>query len=204
MTILSPTRRREQAHRPRAHRRDQVELSAGLCRRGRVASSVDGPIAGTSVRTPSVTNVALGPPIRLTVMMLPGQVPDQLRYAAHLIAPHLGGKALRVEDRGHGWCIVTLLAEDPLDGVLPLRFPSSGPGVLIGQDENGDDIRLRPVELPHFATQGQTRCGKARCSTAWLRSWCGTRPSSSAGSTPPAPSCARSPAPSTPPGSASA
>jgi hypothetical protein len=160
VSILFPTRRRD-----RWAEHEQIEeikwSFRQACVGAGVSLSVDGPIAGTSVRTPSVTNLQLGPPIRLTVMMLPGQVPDQLRYAAHLIAPHLGGKALRVEDRGHGWCLVTLLAEDPLDGVLSLRFPSSGNGVLIGQDENGDAIRLLPAQLPHIATQGQTRSGKS-------------------------------------------
>lgn len=158
MSILSIARRRDlrlehdQAETIRWNFR-QACVGAG------VSQSIDGVIAGTSVRTPKVTNVQLGPPIRLTVMMLPGQVPDQLRYAAHLIAPHLGGKALRVDDRGHGWCLVTLLSDDPLDGVL--RFPDAGPGVLLGQDENGDRITLAPAELPHIAAQGQTRSGKS-------------------------------------------
>jgi hypothetical protein len=43
-----------------------------------VALPVDAPVAGALMRGPEVTRVDLGPPVRLTVHMLPGQLPEQL------------------------------------------------------------------------------------------------------------------------------
>ena len=82
---------------------------------------MDAPISGTAFSTPEVASVRLGSPLSLTVRMLPGTTPDQLTRVGRRIAPALGGMALRVEDRGHGWCIVTVLAVDPLAaGTVPL------------------------------------------------------------------------------------
>jgi S-DNA-T family DNA segregation ATPase FtsK/SpoIIIE len=126
-----------------------------------VAIAVDAPVAGTGFRTPEVTNIDLGPPTRFTVRMLPGQVPTQLQRAGLLIAPHLGGVALRVEDRGLGWAIVTVLDVDPLTGVLPLQLPRIQTGLLIGRDEGGQEILADPIDWPHTICQGVTRSGKS-------------------------------------------
>lgn len=134
----------------------QAVIGAGL------ALAVDAPIAGTAYRTPEVTNVELGPPLRMTVRMCEGQVPAQLARIGHLIAPHLGGLALRVVDRGFGWAVVTVLTTDPLAGVLEL--PVLERGVLLGRDEGGIDLAVAAVDLPHIICQGQTRSGKS----TWL------------------------------------
>ncbi|QJY46945.1 FtsK/SpoIIIE domain-containing protein [Pseudonocardia broussonetiae] len=135
----------------------QACIGAGVC------LAVDSPIAGTSFRTPEVTNVELGTPLRMTVRMLEGTVPAALARAGHLIAPHLGGVALRVADRGFGWAVVTVLTSDPLAGSLELP-PSPRAGVLLGRDEGGENLEVDPVELPHLIVQGQTRSGKS----TWL------------------------------------
>ena len=125
-----------------------------------VALAVDSPVAGTSFRTPIVTRIELGPPVRLTVRMLAGQVPAQLAAVGRLIAPHLGGIALRVHDRGHGWAQVDILTVDPLAAMLPLNL--ARPGLLIGRDEGADDVAVdHPRDLPHMIVQGQTRSGKS-------------------------------------------
>lgn len=133
----------------------QACIGAGVC------LAVDSPIAGTSFRTPTVTNVVLGSPLRMTVRMLEGTIPAQLSRAGHLIAPHIGGQALRVVDRGHGWGIVTVLTEDPLAGVLPLHLPRTGPGVLLGRGEDGLDVVEDFRRGAHTIIQGVTRSGKS-------------------------------------------
>lgn len=145
-----------------------VELCAALrwtfreaCVGAGVALAVDSPVAGTSVRTPEVTNVVLGPPARLTVRMLPGQVPAQLARVGRQIAPHLGGISLRVADRGHGWALVDVLTVDPLAGTVPLVLPRSGPGVFIGRDEGGTDLIEDWRRGAHTIVQGVTRSGKS-------------------------------------------
>ena len=130
-------------------------LGAGLIRR---IETVSGP----TLIPPRVTFVNLGPPDRLTVRLEPGMVADDLRSLAPRLAPHLGAYGLRIEPRGRGeWCIVTLLYEDPLDGVLSLpEGPLSGP-VLIGTDEQGQDVTADPADLGHIAVQGATGSGKS-------------------------------------------
>jgi hypothetical protein len=133
----------------------QACIGAGVC------LAVDGPIAGTGYRTPEITNVELGPPLRMTVRMLEGTVPAALSRVGHLIAPHLGGVALRVLDRGFGWALVTVLTVDPLAATLPLAPDLRHAGVLLGRDEGGQDILAEPADLPHTVCQGVTRSGKS-------------------------------------------
>ncbi|WP_214370668.1 hypothetical protein [Pseudonocardia sp. H11422] len=124
---------------------------AGLCR------SVDTP-TGATISTPKVTGVHLGPPTSLVVALTPGQLPGDVRAAAHRIAPHLGAVALRIEPRGMTHVRVTLLDVDPLAGTLPML---PGPGVLLGRDEGGTCLRAEPGDLPHAIVQGVTRSGKS-------------------------------------------
>ncbi len=126
-----------------------------------VAIAVDAPIAGTGWHTPEVTRVQLGPPVRLTVRMVPGQIPAALQRAGLLVAPHLGGVMIRVEDRGHGFAVVTVLDHDPLAGVLELRLPRPDRRVLLGRDEGGSEITEDWRVAPHMVIQGVTRSGKS-------------------------------------------
>lgn len=126
-----------------------------------VAIAVDAPVAGTGWHTPEVVQVQLGPPARLTVRMVPGQIPADLQRAGLLIAPHLDGVMLRVEDRGHGFATVTVLDHDPLSGVLALRLPRPDRRVLIGRDEGGNEIIEDWRRAPHTIVQGVTRSGKS-------------------------------------------
>lgn len=126
-----------------------------------VAIAVDAPVAGTGWHVPEVCRVELGPPARLTVRMVPGQVPAALQRAGLLIAPHLDGVMLRVTDRGHGFATVTVLDHDPLAGTLPLRLPRRDGRVLIGRDEGGHEITEDWRSAPHTIIQGVTRSGKS-------------------------------------------
>lgn len=133
----------------------QACIGAGVC------LTVDSPVAGTGFRTPMVTDVRLGPPLQLTVRMLEGTVPAALQRAGLLIAPHIGGVALQVADRGHGWAVVEVLTIDPLAGVLPLHLPRRGGGVLIGRDEAGLELVEDWHRGAHTIVQGVTRSGKS-------------------------------------------
>lgn len=116
-------------------------------------------VTGPTIIPPKITFIVLGPPTVLTVLLEPGQTVEDLRGLAGRIAPCLGAYGLRVEPVGQGLYVrVTLLAADPLAATLPLR---SGPGVLLGRDEDGTDLRVEPVELPHTICQGVTRSGKS-------------------------------------------
>lgn len=131
------------------------------CVGAQLGTAIDAPVAGSSIRTPEVTYVELGPPVRLTVRMPPGLVPAAVQRMAPLIAPHIGGVQLRVVDRGHGWAIVTVLDRDPLADTLPLPLPRSGPSVLIGRDESGAELAEDWRRGAHTIAQGVTRSGKS-------------------------------------------
>ncbi|GEL22768.1 hypothetical protein PSU4_17220 [Pseudonocardia sulfidoxydans NBRC 16205] len=100
-------------------------------------------------------------PIVLTVRLLPGQVPDDVAAVAPRIAEGMGVAAARVRPYRPGYVRVALLLADPLAAELPLV---DGPGVLIGRGEDGGELRVDPVDLPHVIVQGQTRSGKS----TWL------------------------------------
>jgi hypothetical protein len=125
------------------------------------AVAVDGPVAGTGYRAPAVTFVRLEPTVQLTVRMPEGMVPAQLQRVGLLIAPHVGGVQLRVQDRGHGWAVVEILDHDPLAGVLPLELPRRSRAVLIGRDEGGTELVEDWRKGAHTIVQGVTRSGKS-------------------------------------------
>lgn len=151
-------RRRDDRWADHERRLEVVWTFREACIGAGLSQAVDAPVAGTSHRAPDVTRVDLGPPLRMTVRMLPGQLPEHLAAVGRRIAPHLGGIALRVSDRGQGWALVDVLDRDPLVVPLPLR---PGRGVLIGRGEDGDELRVDPLDLPHMIVQGQTRSGKS-------------------------------------------
>lgn len=125
-----------------------------------LGQAVDGPIAGTAVVTPMLVEIVLGPPTRLLVEMLPGQLPSDYRAAARRLAPHLGGAMLRVQPVGLRWVELTVLDVDPLGLTLPLDLYR--PGLLLGRDEGGLAVDVdHPRDLPHMIVQGQTRSGKS-------------------------------------------
>lgn len=135
-----------------------------------VAQAVDAPIAGTSHRAPEVTHVDLGPPARLTVRMLPGQLPEHLAAAGRRIAPHLGGIALRVTDRGHGWALVDVLTVDPLAGVVPHASPvgSALHPLTLGHGEDHRPVLLDLAAMTHVIVQGGSGAGKSTGAYGWL------------------------------------
>lgn len=123
--------------------------------------NVDGRVAGPAFSTPQITTVHLGDPTTFVVRMLPGTTPAQLALVGRLIAPALGGIALKVHDRGHGWALVELLTRDPLAGVLPLVLPRAGHRVLIGRTDDGRDVEEDWRGGAHTVVQGVTRSGKS-------------------------------------------
>jgi hypothetical protein len=154
-------------HRRRDYRDDVAQVDAIVavfreaCVGAQLGIAIDSPIAGTSIRTPEVSYVVLGPPVQLTIRMPPGMVPASVQRAGPLIAPHLGGVQLRVQDRGRGWAVVTVLNTDPLDGVLPLHLPRPAHNVLIGRDEGGVELVEDWHRGAHTIVQGVTRSGKS-------------------------------------------
>lgn len=121
-----------------------------------IARTVDTP-TGATVSAPAVVSVHLDPRA-LVVRLLPGQLPGDVRRAAHRLAPHLGAAAVRITARGYHHVRIDLLDADPLDAVTGL---TAGPGVLLGRDENGTDLRTEPADIPHTICQGVTRSGKS-------------------------------------------
>jgi S-DNA-T family DNA segregation ATPase FtsK/SpoIIIE len=125
--------------------------------------------SGPTIVTPALEEIRLGPPVVLTVRLMPGTVSADIRRHAYRIAPHLGARALRVLDAGFGRVTVELLAADPLQPVLDLPDrPLSDSGVWIARTEDGLDITCRPDQLPHVIAQGRTRSGKSAWTYALL------------------------------------
>lgn len=118
-------------------------------------------VTGPTMSTPKLVHVVLGPPIVLTVQLLPGQLPEDFVPVARRVAAALGARRLRVTPQGLQHVRVELLLEDPLDATLPLVLDPPGVGVLLGRDEGGQDILVDPADLPHVAVQGVTRSGKS-------------------------------------------
>lgn len=73
-----------------AWRVQDVLVGCGLTR---IDFSVAG---GDSLRTPQVISVVAGPPVKLTIRTLPGQVPDDFARHAPAIAHNLGVAEVRV------------------------------------------------------------------------------------------------------------
>ncbi|WP_075334679.1 hypothetical protein [Pseudonocardia sp. Ae717_Ps2] len=128
---------------------------AGLCTR------VD-TVTGPTVTVPRLVDVVLGPPVVLTVQLLPGQLLGDLRRVALRIAPHLGAVALRVTALGQIHARIELLGADPLDGTVGLPLPAAPGRVLLGRDETARDlVQSWADDVAHTIVQGVTRSGKS-------------------------------------------
>jgi hypothetical protein len=158
--------------RPRPARRDRladVAIVDGLTRAWRssaaqvLGQAVDGAIAGTSVISPALVEIVLGPPIELLVEMLPSQVPDDYRAVARRLAPHLGAEMLRVTPVDRRWVRLTLLDRDPLSIRVPRARPVSSvaDGVILGISEEGRPVRIRLDSAAHLIGQGASGSGKS-------------------------------------------
>lgn len=82
--------RRQAAYQRLAWHVQDILVGCGLCQ-------VDFSIAGGRVfHIPQVVSVDQGPPIRLTIRMLPGQIPEDFAANAHRIAYNLDVADVRV------------------------------------------------------------------------------------------------------------
>lgn len=133
------------------------------CANAGAAVAIDAPIAGCSMRPPDVTEVRIGPPLRLTVRLQPGMLASDVQRNGPAIAPFLQGQALRVVDRGHGWLTVTVLAVDPLavPGALSGPVPSALTALCLGVDEGGQPVSVDLGASAHLIAQGATGSGKS-------------------------------------------
>lgn len=77
------------------------------------------------------------------------------------MAPHLGAVALRWERRGHEHARVELLTADPLTDPIPLVRADPSSPILLGRDEQGDEISVPLERMPHAILAGNTRSGKS-------------------------------------------
>jgi hypothetical protein len=121
-------------------------------------------VTGPTVSVPRLVDVKLGPPTVLLVELLPGQLPADVCEAAGRLAPHLGAARMRVQPYGLHHVRLVLLAADPLAATTPVPSPALAGPVLLARDEQGEEVRAEPAELPHLVVQGGTRSGKS----TWL------------------------------------
>lgn len=117
---------------------------------------------GTTVSTPHLVEIVLGPPTVLVAKLLPGQLLPDIRRAALRMAPHLGAIALRVEPVGLIHVRVELLNADPLDTFDPLQLPPAMGSAVLGRAEHGGTLTEDWAEVAHTILQGVTRSGKSR------------------------------------------
>lgn len=165
--LVHPLVRRRVLRRERfQHRRNQqlawrVQDTLGALGMFQKGSSIAG---GPSFRIPVVTQVDLGPPIRLTVRTLPGQVAEDFTPHCRVLAQNLGMARVRVINGGASLLYLELFTVDPLAGDVPLpRTPLAGVEdlLLLGVDDGSVSYRISPFDLVHLAIQGSTGSGKS-------------------------------------------
>ena len=137
---------------------DLVEIFRKACIATGLCHHID-TVSGTTTVTPRVEFIDLRDPLTLSVRLLPGQLPDDFLGAGRRIARALGGFMLRVQPRGTSHAILTVLPDDPLAEPFS-GIPESGP-ILIGRDEQGQDISLAYDTIPHTLVCGATGSGKS-------------------------------------------
>lgn len=119
-------------------------------------------VTGPTISVPTVERVEFGPPTRLVVRLLPGQLPADVVAAGGRIAPALGADRLRVQAHGHGRVVVELGHGDPLAEVLHSGdVPAVAGGVTFGRCEDGSMLAADPAVMPHLVVQGATTSGKS-------------------------------------------
>lgn len=120
-------------------------------------------VSGSTVRTPKITSVSVGDPVRFLVELLPGQLAADLVKAAHRIAPHIGGTRLRVTPDGLEYVLVEVLTTDPLAVEVPAAVPvrSALDRLVLGVGEDGRRVTLDLAEAAHIIVQGTTGGGKS-------------------------------------------
>lgn len=153
----------------RAFLADQAEVEHLVERWRRVCEGADlvhrvDTVSGPTITTPQVVDVTLGPPTVFVVRLLPGQLRSDVVGVGRRLAEGMGVPAIRVEQRGHNYVVVTLLTRDPLAGIVapfrPTRSVVADPPI-IGLSEAGDPVRLDLAGGAHIIGQGSSGSGKS-------------------------------------------
>lgn len=131
---------------------------AGLCRHTESCAGIPG------YATPQVLHVRLGEVPRLTVRMMPGQVPGDYHEIASALAEGLGVHRVRITRRVRGLIHVDLQATDGLAQPVPLprSIITADHDLVLGGLDDGRLLRLKLSQAAHLLVQGQTRSGKSR------------------------------------------
>jgi DNA segregation ATPase FtsK/SpoIIIE, S-DNA-T family len=135
----------------------QACIGAGLC-------TITNTVTGPTESVPHIVEIVLGPPIRLLVELLPGQIPIDVRAAAHRVAPVLGAVALRIEPRGLRHVCIELLSADPLKATSVQRarpVSSACQPVMLGRDEDTNPVLIDLAAAAHLIVQGASGSGKS-------------------------------------------
>jgi hypothetical protein len=98
-------RRRHATHQRLASRVEEILIG---CRLTQFSYSIGG---GRSMRVPQVVSVDAGPPVRVDILTLPGQMPDHFAVKAPTIAYNLGVTEVRVVPLGPSQIRLELLQE---------------------------------------------------------------------------------------------
>lgn len=104
--------------------REVADAFRDACRYAKAGVKVEA-AAGPTFRVPRVGGVVVGPPVVVTVEMLPGQVPADLEEPARRLADALGARGPRLERIGGRWIRLVLPDPDPPPGHVD--HPRHGP-----------------------------------------------------------------------------
>lgn len=140
-----------------------VERWRRVCEGAELIHRID-TVTGPTITTPQIVDLTLGPPTVLVVRLLPGQLRTDFLAIGRRLAEGMGAAAVRVEQRGHHFVVVTLLVRDPLDGIVaPFRATRSGVASppILGVSETGDVVSLDLAAGAHVIGQGSSGSGKS-------------------------------------------
>jgi hypothetical protein len=140
----------------------ELAVGIGLVRRSVSAGGL--PVAVT----PAVEWVDPGPPVRLVVRMLAGQMVSDYDALVGRIAAGMGAAVARVAPDRPGSVAITLLSRDPLSDPVPVEWHpaivATSRHVVVGVDEDGRAVEVDFTERVHLLVQGRTGSGKSRLS----------------------------------------
>lgn len=113
--------------------------------------------SGPTVSTARITFVVIGPPVVLTIAMLPGQVASDYVGVVPRIAEAMGFAVGTVHPAGTGYIRITLRPTDPL--ATGFTWVTSD-RLNLGRQDDGQDVLCDVEELGHAIIAGRTGSGK--------------------------------------------